>query len=160
MISKEHRETPEYVKSGYLYRLTTFIEWPLNAFGLSISPFIVGLYGDDYINKALFSTFRDKRIKGRDWKADYYDNPKKIYHCHLLFIMKIEEVELNELVQEISKKKILTVGDNLPGFCQSGGMINLVGLHPDYGYEINTRSMLSSNITANKEFLELATLIE
>jgi len=160
MISKEHKERPEYVKSGYLYRLTSFIEWPSTVFNFSMSPFMLGLYGDHYIESALFDTFRDKTIKERDWKAEYFDTPKKIYHCHLLFIMKIEHQELLRLIQHVAKKKILTVGDNIENFCQSGGMINLVGTHPNYGYEINPTAMDSSTLVASKELLELATPIE
>jgi hypothetical protein len=160
MISKEYKDTPEYVKSGYLYRLTSFIEWPSTVFNFSMSPFMLGLYGDHYIDNALFDTFRDRRVKERDWKAEFYDSPKKIHHCHMLFIMKIEEQELNSLIHYISNKKILTVGDNIEQFCQMGGIINLVGSHPNYGYEINNKALSSAGLIASKELLELATPIE
>jgi hypothetical protein len=160
MNLKDHKETPEYIKSGYLLRLTDFIEWPPTVFNFSMSPFMLGLYGDHYIESALFDTFRDRRIKERDWKAEFYESQKKIYHCHLLFIMKTESQELINLIQHLSRKKVLTVGDNIENFCQMGGIINLVGTHPNYGYEINQNALATAGLVASKELLELATPIE
>jgi hypothetical protein len=160
MSAKEHKNTPEYVKSGYLYRLTSFIEWPQVAFNFTLSPFMLGLYGDKYIHAALFDTFRDRLIKDRDWKAEYYSAPGKIVHCHMLFVMKIEPAELRKLISSLATKKTLTVGDNIDNFCQLGGMINLVGTFPNYGYEVNTKAIKSSGLVISREFLELASIIE
>jgi hypothetical protein len=160
MISKEYKEQPEYVKSGYLYRLTSFIEWPQTVFNFSLTPFIIGLFGQHDIDSALFNMLRDKRIKDRDWKVEYFKSPHELRHCHLLFIKNTSGGELQKLLIHLSNKRILTVGDNLDQFCQKGGMINLVGTNPNFGYEVNTRALEYAGLTVNKDFIELATVIE
>jgi hypothetical protein len=45
--------------------------------------------------------------------------------CHVLFVSRSEKSRLAELLNDLKKKPILTVGD-LDQFCQKGGMINLI----------------------------------
>ena len=160
MSLKDHRDSPEYIKSDHIYSITGYVNWPVTVFNFSMSPFMIGLFGKHEINNALFDTLRDRRIKDRDWKADYYELPQQIRHCHMLFISGITGEELKNLIQYISKKKILTVGDNIDNFCQSGGMVNLSGTHPDYRYEINLNAIQNAGLTVQEEFLIMATLIE
>jgi hypothetical protein len=157
---KDHKDDPEYVKSNHIYIIANYVNWPATVFNFSMSPFMIGLYGKHEINNALFDTLRDRRIKDRDWKADYYVLPQQIRHCHLLLVSGITTEELASLIQFISKKKILTLGDNIENFCQSGGMINLAGLHPDYKYEINLNALKNAGLGIQEEFLSMATTIE
>lgn len=159
MSLKENKDTPEYIKSGYLYNLANFFEWPLNVFNFSVSPFMLGLYGDHSMDRALFDTMRDKRIKDRDWKVDYYQDPTHIRHCHLLFISGTSDEEVSRIIQQLKGRKILTVGNCIDNFCQLGGVVNLQGSHPNYGYEINQEALKKAGLKVDPAFLELATII-
>ena len=72
MLDKDKKNSPEFIKSGYVYNITKFITWPLNAFNFSVSPFILGIFGDKSIGSPLVQTLREKKIKDRDWKLDFY----------------------------------------------------------------------------------------
>ncbi|GEM_PF-6965547 len=160
MALNENIADPEYIKAGYIYNLTQFIYWPKNAFNFSVSPFIIGLYGNQKIDNALFSNFRNKKIQEREWKAEIFHSPESLSHCHLLFISGIEYTELRNLISKLANKHILSIADNIDGFCQIGGMINLVGTHPNYGYHINLKSLSKERLIVLPELTELATLIE
>jgi len=160
MTPKDKSEDPNYVKSGYLYNLTKFIHWPQNAFNFSMSPFILGIYGDDSIKSALVNTLRDKQIKERDWKVEFYQSYKEIRFCHLIFFVGVSLDEAKSVITNVSHIRALTISDNLKDFCQFGGMVNLVGTCPNYGYEINQNALNYARLNVNPELLELATLIE
>ena len=160
MVSKENINNPDYVKSCYLFNLTKVVYWPQNAFNFSVSPFIIGIYGDASISTALISTLRDKQILSREWKVEHYKTLDLIHHCHLLWVANIMLSEAKELILATLDKEILLVGDNIQGFCAEGGMINLVGNSPNFGYEINLKALNKARLNASLELLELATLIE
>lgn len=160
MTSKDKSDDPGYVKSGYLYNLTKFIHYPQNAFNFSMSPFIIGVYGDDSIKSALVNTLRNKQINGREWKIEFYKNPQEIRHCHLIFIIGLSADEAKSLVAFLLNKKILTLADNINGFCEMGGMVNLVGNFPNYGYEISLNALSYAKLSVNPELLDLATIID
>lgn len=160
MAQKDKSEDPDYVKSGYLYNLTKFIHWPQNAFNFSMSPFIIGIYGDNSIKSALVNTLRNKQIKERDWKLEFYQDCKEIRFCHLIFLVGVSLNDAKSVTAFVSNIRTLTIADNIEDFCQSGGMVNLVGSCPNYGYEINQNALNYARLSVNPEFLELATLIE
>ncbi len=160
MVSKEDTDKPEYVKSGYLYNLTKSIYWPQNAFNFSVSPFIIGIFGSNTINKALINTLRDKQIQNREWKTELYSSIETIHHCHLLFATEIELSVAKLLISALRDRQILLVADNINSFCEKGGMINLVGNNPNYGYQINLKALNYARLNVSPEFLELATIIE
>jgi hypothetical protein len=160
MVSKENTENPEYVKAGYLNNLTKFIYWPQNAFNFSVSPFIIGIFGDQSINSALINTLRDKQIQNREWKVEFYNSVDSINYCHLLFATGIDLSKAKSLISFLINKQILLVADNINGFCEHGGMINLVGTNPNFGYQINLKALNYARLNVSPEFLELATIIE
>jgi len=159
MVSKENMDKPEYVKSGYLFNLTKFIYWPQNAFNFSVSPFIIGIFGAQFISTALINTLREKQIQNREWKTEIYSSIEAINYCHLLFLTEIELPAAKSIIKATQDKPILLVADNINGFCEKGGMINLVGVNPNYGYQINLKALNYARLNVSPEFLELATII-
>jgi hypothetical protein len=160
MTLKERKDDPNYIKAGYIYNLTKVVHWPQTAFNFSVSPFILSVLGDKALSNALIHTLREKTIKDREWKVEFYNHPQKIRHCHLVFIANIDEERISEAINLLIYKNALLVGDNINKFCKLGGMINLVGTCPNYGYEVNPRKLEQVKLVVNPDFLELATIIE
>ena len=160
MTLKEKNDDPKYIKAGYIYNLTKVIHWPQTAFNFSLSPFILGILGDKTISTALIHTLREKSIKDRDWKVEFYNHPQEIRYCHLVFISNFDKEGISEAINLLIYKNALLVGDNIEEFCKLGGMINLVGTCPNFGYEVNLRKTEQAKLTINPDFLELATIIE
>jgi hypothetical protein len=159
MVNKDKKEKPEYIKSAYVYNITKFITWPLNAFNFSVSPFIFGIFGDKSINSPLVQTLREKKIAGRDWKVDYYKTPEEIRNCHLVLVNGTDLNQTKSLISFLKNKYVLTVGNNIPNFCQLGGMINIVGTIPNLGFEINKNAIKLAKLEISSELLNLAVII-
>ncbi len=160
MTLKEKKDDPKYIKAGYIYNLTKVVHWPQNAFNFSLSPFIIGILGEKTISTALIHTLREKSIKDRDWKVEFYNSHDEIRHCHLVFISGLEEKIVSEAINFLIYKQALLVGDNIKEFCKLGGMVNLVGNCPNFGYEVNVQKIEKTKLAVNPDFLELATIIE
>ena len=160
MIDKSKKDQPEYVISGYLYNITKFVTWPLNAFNFSLSPFIIGVFGNKEIGSALVKTLREKKIIGRDWKVEFFSRPEEIRNCHLIFVTDVSIIQAEDLITFLKHKHVLTVGNNILDFCQVGGMINIVGEIPNLGFEINQTSYKSSKLEISSELLDMATIIQ
>lgn len=159
MLHEDKKDKPEYIKSAYVYNITKFITWPLNAFNFSVSPFIIGVLGDKSMNSPLVQTLREKKVAGRDWKVDFYQMPQEIRNCHLVVISGIDTKQAESVISFLKNKHILTVGNNIKNFCQSGGMINIVGTIPNLGFEINKNAIKLAKLEISSELLELATII-
>jgi len=160
MTLKEKKNEPNYIKSGYIYNLTKVVHWQQNAFNFSVSPFILGILGDQSVSTALIHTLREKLIKERDWKVDFYNTPQEIIYCHLIFISGFNQDQINEAIAHLTHENTLLIGDNIENFCNLGGMINLVGTCPNFGYEVNVKAIERAKLTLNPDFLELATIIQ
>ena len=159
MLEDNKKTNPEYIMSGYVYNLTKFITWPLNAFNFSMSPFIFGIFGNKSIGSTLIKTLREKKIVGRDWKVEFYTIPEEIRNCHMVFITDVSKMQTEALISFLKNKHVLTVGNNIPDFCELGGMINIVGLAPNLGFEINEDAYKLSKLKVSSELLDIATII-
>lgn len=159
MLYKDKKDSPEFIKSGYVYNITKFVTWPMNAFNFSLSPFILGIFGDKSIATPLIQTLRGKKITGRDWKVEFYKIPEKIGNCHLVFITGVSTLQAESLVTFLKHKHVLTIGDNIPNFCESGGLINIVGTVPNLGFEINQNAFKLVKLEISSELLNLASII-
>ena len=159
MIDKDKKNRPEFIKSGYVYNITKFITWPMNAFNFSVSPFILGVFGDKSIGSPLVQTLREKKIRGRDWKLDFYRIPEEIRNCHLVLITGVSTEQAGLLISFLKQKYILTIGDNIPNFCELGGLLNIVGTVPDLGFEINLEAFKLAKLEISQELIDLSTII-
>ena len=155
----DNKDKPEYIKSAYVYNITKFITWPMNAFNFSVSPFIFGILGDKSMNLPLVQTLREKKIAGRDWKVDFYKIPEEIRNCHLVLVSGADSTQTKSLISFLKNKHVLTVGNNIANFCQLGGMINIIGTTPNLGFEINKNAIKLAKLEISPELLDLATII-
>ena len=147
------------IKSAYIYNIIKFIEWPKSSFNFSMSPFILGIFGENKITPHLIDFLKYKKIKDRDWKLESFNTPEEIEHCHLIFFCNLKISESEYLISFLKDKHILTIGDNINNFCNIEGMINLVGKTPNLGFEINHKAIKKEGLEISSELLDLATII-
>ncbi len=159
MLDKDKKNSPEFIKSAYVYNITKFVTWPLNAFNFSVSPFILGIFGNKSIGSPLVQVLRQKKIKDRDWKLDFYRIPQEIRNCHMVFVTDVSTAQAELLISSLKQKHVLTVGDNIPDFCESGGLINIIGTVPELGFEINLNAFKLAKLEISPELIELSTII-
>jgi uncharacterized protein DUF4154 len=147
------------VKSAYLFNFTKFVEWPQSAFKNDDSPYIIGIYKNDGFGVVLNNTIRGRIVNGRKVIIKYFNNPQEIKDCHILFFPKISKSELINVNRAIDRKPILTVGNGIEGFCETGGVINFSQQYSRYRFEINNDIALKARIKISSKLLVLAKII-
>lgn len=142
------------VKASYMFNFIKFTQWQSSPLP-SNSPYIIGIYGKDPFGTIL-NTYKSHTINGRHCKIEYYKTAKDIENCHILFVTKTTPANLTQVISIARQRHILTVGDNIPGFCSKGGIINFLTLSSAQQFEINNKEALRSNIIFSSRLLALA----
>ena len=157
-----HAKNPSYsayeVKAAYLYNFSKFVEWPVNAFENSGSPFIIGILGNDPFDSSLELIVTNKMVNNRNIKVICSKKIKDLEKCHILFINLSEEYELAEIIEKIKNLPVLTVSET-EGFAQLGGIINFVMKQNNVSFEINVNAARQAGLKINSRVLQLAKII-
>ncbi len=159
------------IKAAFLYNFIKFVDWP-DETSASDKPIIIGIIGKDPFGGA-FEPMKDKpakerqvivkRFKGLDEleKSSQLDKSGKhpqiedIRECKLLFICSSEKEKLKETLDLLKDYSVLTVAD-MPGFLESGGMVNFVIEENKISFEINAAAAEQAKLKIRSQLLRLA----
>ena len=152
----------EQVKAVYLFNLTSFIDWPAEAFDSPDTPLRIAIAGEDGIES--FITFIRMVINGETTGArpivvERFSHKADPTGYHILFISTSNGPDVSRLIKAARGKPILTVGDR-DGFCQGGGMINLVRSGNRIGIEANLEAAKAAKLKVSSKLLRIATIVE
>jgi hypothetical protein len=159
-VSYSQRYTEYEVKAAYIFNFAKFVEWPDSMFQSKSSPIILGIYNGDPFGEILKMTFNDRLVNGRKWVIKYFKEVDKIEKCHILFIPQIDQIELLKVLNTVRNKSILTVGDNIKDFGQSGGMINFTSQNSKYRFEININEAAKVRLIISSKLLVLSKIVK
>jgi uncharacterized protein DUF4154 len=111
------------IKSGLLFNLTRFVEWPPDAFASPSSPIVIGIIGRDPFGALLDKVVEGEVVNGRKVVIKRYDNIRAIERCHILFVSTSERGRVREILGAIKGRPILTVSDMEDFVRRLGGMV-------------------------------------
>ena len=75
--------------------------------------------------------------------------------CQLIFVQRTERQVLGRLFAAIADLPVLTIGE-MPGFTDTGGIINLFAEHERMVFEIDLNNARRANIKLSSRLLKLA----
>ena len=144
------------VKAAFLYNFMKFVDWPSD--GLS-TPGTVTLciLGKDPFGDAL-DEVRGKTVKGRRVVVVHLRGVEELKECDLLYVCASERGRLSQILKTVQNSRVLTVADQ-EGFCQAGGMINLVFVKNRVGFEVNVTAANRARFRVSSQLLKLARLV-
>lgn len=147
--------TEEYnLKAAFVFRFTNYIDWGVH---LGSEDFVIGIVGNSPISKSLYAIAKSQTVKGRKIIIRTYETPADIGRCHLLFIPERAGFSLTEIMERVPKG-VLAVSEK-PGYGVLGASINFVVIDAKLKFEINTKSLYSSGLTASSQLLKLAIIV-
>jgi hypothetical protein len=143
------------LKAAFLYKFASFVDWPD---AVSSGPLCIGVLGPDPFGLALDEVVKGKSFHGRSFEIRRFKAGHEPDNCQILFISPMEPKKLRAVLDRLQGAAVLTVGD-VPGFCASGGMINL-GLAGDkVQLEINVEASLTAGLHLHSRLLSLARIV-
>ena len=151
--------TEYQIKAKYLYNFTRYVNWPKEVFTDSISPFVIGIVGQDPFGIELEKTVEGKNIKNRTFSVKRFNSINDLEFCHMLFIGLIDKKHQNQILNKIKGLSILTVG-NRTNFTQDGGIINFIEKKEQVRFEINTKVARESRLKISTKLLKMADIFD
>lgn len=146
--------TGEYqVKAAFLYNFLKFVDWPADAIS-SPSTICIGVIGRNPFEGAL-DTLKGKSAKGRRVVVSHFRSIDEVKGCDLLYVGASEKPRLSQILRQAHNFHMLTVSDQ-DGFCEAGGMINLIFIKNRVGFDINVAAASRARLKISSQLLKLA----
>jgi hypothetical protein len=143
------------VKSAMIYKFASFVDWPA---GTGSGPFCIGILGRDPFGRRLDQAIRGKSIHGRRFVVRRFSFGQDTGTCQIVFVGLTERKTQREALERLRREPVLTVGDT-PGFCENGGMINLVLANHQIHFQINTDAAAQARLAVSSSLLSLASIV-
>jgi hypothetical protein len=145
------------IKAAYIFNFAKFIEWPEES--LQSDTLVLAIYKYDPFGIIIDKTMQGRKAQGKNWKIVRTNKVEDISQCHVLFISNLGTYETMKLIEKTKNKPILTIGDEIIGFCEMGGVINFTPQFSAHQFEINNEVALSRRISISPKLLTLAKII-
>jgi len=148
--------THEYqIKAGYLLNFARFTEWPPEALGNKDAPLVIGILGTDPFGNYLDEVVRDEVVRGRRLVVQRYQRLDEIKTCHILFLGHSESERLEETLDGLKGKPVLTVCD-IEGAATRAVTIRLVNERNRVRFLINVDAAKAAKLTISSKLLQAA----
>ncbi|MBN1252035.1 MAG: YfiR family protein [Bacteroidales bacterium] len=160
VINSEYKsyaqKVDEYnLKMAYILNFPLLVEWPENSnVNNENEPFVITIIGDNPFNgkfKAVIETGK-KKIKNKTVVLRQVDNIEEIRNPNLVFISSSEKHEISKIIDYLSGKPILIIGDT-EGYSNRGVMINMFKRNSKIQFNINIKEAKKSNMHISSRLL-------
>jgi hypothetical protein len=152
----------EYYRKAALFRvLSQHIKWPKDSdVNDPKKPFVLGVIGKNPFGSILETAYSREENKIKDKKVEirYISKLEEIASCHILFISKSIDKELEEILAITRGKPILTIGE-AKGFAEKGVLFNLYIRREEIRFEINALALRESRLILSSQLLSVAKIV-
>lgn len=147
--------TETEVKAAFIYKFTSFIEWPKESFPDKSSRFRIGILGDDPFGTALDDALKGKQAQEHAIEVVRAEKCDDLLECNIVYISPSEKDNYAEILEKFLTRSILTIGDS-DGFAAIGGIINLVKVDNKIRFEVNLSAARKANLKISSQLLKIA----
>ncbi len=144
------------VKAGFFKHFSKSFSWP----ELDKSKnFTIGVLGESKIYKISKRIYENTKLKNKIVTFKQYSDIRDCKDCHILFISKNYEGDLEEVINFCSKNSILSMGEK-EGYGEKGVMINFfITSKGTTAFEINPREIIKAKLEFDLNILNLGTIV-
>jgi hypothetical protein len=154
--AQEDSQPTEYqIKAAFIFNFAKFVEWPAAAFPKASSPIVVGVLGENPFRDALEKTIKNKTVDEHPVVIREFRAATDATNCHILFISSSEKAQLPQILKQLNGRSMLTVGE-MPGFTETGGMINFVLEGTKIRFQINNEAANGAGLKISSKLLNLS----
>lgn len=155
-VIADHKALESQVKAAFLERFTRFVTYPerTNIYNID-EPFQIILLGENSFGKTLEEVYRKQKILNKPVSIKYAKKLSELDSANLVFISQSYSGKLEDVINYLADKPILTVSDT-KGYCERGVMINLLILDNNLSFEINEKTVSKSSLKMSHLLLQKA----
>lgn len=148
--SEEYR-----LKAAFLYNMTKFIEWPVQAFQSANDPVSICILGRNPFGSALADAVAGKMIQDRPLLVKTLPDAREGCACQVLFVSSSERKRYQAILATTAAATVLTVGDS-DSFLANGGVVNLKLEGDKVRIQINPAAAEPHHLRISSKLLGLA----
>ena len=152
-IEKGHESE---LKATFIYNFTRYIRWP-NLDGYE--SFNIGILGDSRVMEPLQEIAKKKTVHNKKMMIKHLNNTEDIHDCQIVFISESMRNEAAEILNEISEKHILTIGES-EGMARQGIAMNFIIQKDRIKFEMNIRAFQRAGLAVSSQLQKLAIMVE
>lgn len=160
--STDSEAYPEHeVKAAFLYNFMRLTTWPDEKLGDPDTPMKLIVIGNYKTCKTL-KDIQKKKLHDRDLEVAVFTTYKEIKdpnflkQCHVLYICNQQAKYAKQILEHVKENKPLTVSDEINGFLEMGGIINIKKKNQKIRFEVNLKAAKKSNLKIRSKLLKLA----
>lgn len=149
------------LKSAFLYNFPRFTEWPAEALRAG-DPIVLCVMNDGVVAGMLETLTRGRNVDGHPLVVSTLPQDSAapaLSACRVLFLSGLEYARSAALLETLSGKPILTVGDG-EAFARAGGVVGLFIKDGTLQFAINTRGAQRAGLHLSSKLLNLAKLVK
>ena len=149
------------LKSAFLYNFPRFTEWPEQALAAG-DPILLCVMNDAVVAGMLEELAKGRNVAGHPLVVSTVtqDSPAAaLSACRLLFLSRLGAARSAALLETLSGKPILTVGDG-EGFARAGGVVGLFIKDGTLQFAVNTSGAQRAGLHLSSKLLTLAKLVK
>ncbi len=145
------------VKLVYLYQFVKYFNWPETN---DSEEFTIGLYGNYDFGDLANKMYKSRKFNNKSCKIINISSPSEAKNCDLVYVLGISKFDALQFLTVTKEFPVLTVGDQLDGFCESGGMINFTHKDDKQRLELCPSNVKRAKMQVSKQLYAIARIIE
>lgn len=151
--------TQEYtVKAAITLNFARFTEWPESALKPESPQLNLCVLGDNVVQEA-FLQMDQKQVGKRSLHVIYLSRPRNLEECQMLYISGLDKNTIIQLLAEIKKQPILTIGEETT-VVDYNGMVNLDTQAGKIDIQVNLDATKQAGLSVSSRVLKLATIVK
>ncbi len=160
ILRAQSGDSREYqIKAAFLYNFVQFVKWPGSSFASAVSPFCIGILGDDPFGSTLEETVRGETIDNHPLTVIRAQKAGDLKGCQMIFVCSSEKDHASEILAQLDSRPILTVSE-FESFARVGGVIDFYLSGGKVRFEINPQSAQRCGLKISSQLLSLGRIVE
>jgi hypothetical protein len=144
------------VKAAYVFNFAKFVEWPANAFTTRNAPFAIGVIGNDEFSTLLGDRVKNKTLQEHPIVVRSLKRPVDLRTCNIVFIGASEQKRLQEIIEDLRERPVLTVTEVDEDLPLGKGIMNLVVEGGRVQFEVDIARAEKAHLQISSKLLRLA----
>jgi len=145
------------IRAAMLINLTKFIDWPTRKTDASHPQLLICILGSDSIGPIAERYAQNQSVDGKSLQVRHINTVEAASGCNLLYVGVGEQKHVDPVVEELTKKGVLTVSEN-SNASNPYQVIGLPTLNDHVHIDINLAAAQRTGVTISSKLLRLATV--
>jgi hypothetical protein len=147
------------VMAAYIYRLITYVEWPVSVFASADAPIVIGVVNADDIASELEQVVQGRTAQGRRLQVRRIAAGEVPTGVHALFIGGEIAPKVLQSTKTLTERSVLTI-TGLERGIDHGSVINFVHVDGRVRFEVNVGMAEKSGLRLSSRLLTVATRVK